>query len=1383
MLAIFVHYASYDGIAWDLFMDKLAETYLHDTFPDCGPEYATLLAHGPLQQPDASDLQKERLFGVQPTLLHRVGPKDGERTTVTAGVVIRKGPQFEAMRKQLGVSHQALVRTRFEAAFQHSLDQVSLYGQVYSGRSIEFEGADRCIGPTFNTLPLTIGFVPRESWRDHVLRCHDSNVKLLPYQHTSLRDIHRWCGLDPTIPAFDVLFVFQHQTGRSVAGKHDLWHDEAQEAKPSYPLAFEVTMGPDGALDLTVVALRSIAIEAMLSELLAKFEEASNKILEQPNNIISDDFKVRGREPDNTRPLPDMNGVHDFVWSEGALILRRAVAGLSSIDMESVDDHSTIFTLGLDSIDAVRLSLIAKKAGIALSVSQILRAQTIPRMMDATQEATSTTNKRSHSSRLRIAENELTNIVRAEVPDMAAIARVLPATPNQEALLADMLRSGYRDHYNHDMLRLRDDVDLERLKAAWQSVVDSASILRTGFMQSADIHTDATFAQIVWQPRPLRYTEFTSTSTALNSVTQEVSADDKTATPMRLSLINEGSVRYLVLSLAHAQYDGHSLALLHEDVRAAYYHNLQPRPCYNLLIQTALEATVDKARSFWASHLSEVEVRTFPHGEVHALEGTYRAERVSRLATSMVRSFCKQHGISMQALAQTCWSVLLSHYVRSFEVVFGVVLACRDSEEAEQMMFPAMNTVPMQVSLHGSRLDILKSVQSTIDDMRAYQRTPLRTIQAACVQAGSLTAGRSLFDTLFIYQHRPKATSNGEEPLYESVGGNSSVEYPVAVEMEVLGDEVLMRAACKSSVLDGKGTADLYQHLDEVLSAIVERPTEPTVSFGESEASNCGLPAFVLETQEDATDASQPMSHAETMQETQELSKTACSIRGILAQVARLPVDNVSPTAAIESLGIDSISAIKVATLLRRQGISLTVSEILQAKTTVKMAKAADAKSPSSTVDSVPSAQIIAKAMDARSLTKLPGSPSIDRSTVESILPATAGQVYMVKIWQVSGGQLFYPTFSYELKGSFGIEQLRQAWQDLSARHGTLRTVFHETGDEIIPMLQVVLKDVGNNFTSQGEERQPDHGQPMVALHGFRDHDVWQLEVSIHHALYDAVSLPMLIQDFETLLSRAEPQQASVGNSDFLALSVSADSREARKVFWTSYLREITFPRLRQPEASGQHKRIELFKPGLFPEAMVFAAYAKLYASLATAPTSAAEPSTKDEGGDVILGIYLSNRSHLPELDKVAAPTLNLVPLLIRSASKKPLLELAKQVQIDLGNIGSTQNSAAGLWEITEWTDDADDEDGVVITELDERRTTEYARVAEPKDVGIKAPPSGLKKTALNDVYLYSVDLEATVTHGALDVGLFAPEEMLDLERGERVLKQLQAMLAGLERE
>ncbi|KAK3651323.1 hypothetical protein LTR56_005780 [Elasticomyces elasticus] len=1421
MLAIFVHHALYDGIAWDLFMEKLAETYLHDTSPDFGPNFTTLLAYGPLsQQPDASEFWKERLFGVQPTPLHRVGPKDGERMTATTGLVIRKGTQIEGMRKQLGVSHQALVQTCFEAALQHSLDQVSVYGQVYSGRSIEFEGADRCIGPMFNTLPLAINFAPTESWRDHVLRCHDSNVKLLPYQHTALRDIRKWCGLDPTIPAFDVLFVFQHQTKQPVAEKHDLWHDEEQDPQSSYPLAVEVTMGPDGTLDVAAVAPRSVADEAMLSELLVKFEEALNKILEQPDNIISEDFKVfhkeRESELDNARPLPDMNGVHDFVWSEGALILRRAVAGLSSIDMESVDEHSTIFTLGLDSIDAVRLSSIAKKAGVPLSVSQILRAQTIPRMMDATQEAASTPNKHSHESRLRIAENELTKIVSAELPDMAAIARVLPATPNQEALLADMLRSEYRDYYNHDILRLRDDVDLERLKAAWQSVVDSAPILRTGFLQLANIHTDATFAQIVWQPRPLRYTEFTSTSTAVNSVTQEVYGDDKTATPMRLSLINEGSVRYLVLSLAHAQYDGHSLALLHEDVRAAYYHNLRPRPCYDLLIQTALEATVDEARGFWASHLSGVEVRTFPHREVRALEDTYRSERVSRLVTSTVRSFCKQHGISMQALAQTCWSALLSHYVRSFEVVFGVVLACRDSEEAEQMMFPAMNTVPMRTSLHGSRLDILKSVQNTIDTMRAYQRTPLRTIQAACVQAGSLPAGRSLFDTLFIYQHRPETTSNGEEPLYDSVGGNSSVEYPVAVEMEVLGDEVLMRAACKSSVLDEQGTADLLQHLDEVLSAIVERPMEPTVSFNENEASICGLPAFVLETQEDVSDASQLTSGAETMQETQELSKTACSIRETLAQVARLPVDDVSPTSAIESLGIDSISAIKVATLLRRQGISLTVSEILQAKTAVKMAKAADAKSPSSTIDSAPSAQVIAKALDARSLTTLPCSSSIDQSTVESILPVTAGQVYMVKIWQASGGQLFYPTFSYELKGSFDIEQLRRAWQDLSARHGILRTVFYETGDGIIPMLQIVLKEVKNNFIAQGEEHHPDHSQPMVALHGFRDHDAWRLELSIHHALYDAVSLPILIQDFKTLLAKAEPQIASLEYLDFFALSIPTDSHEARKTYWTSYLRDITPLRLRQPEASGQHNRVELFKPGLFPDvskleglsrkqgvtvqALVFAAYAKIYASLAISSTDTADSSTRDKDSDVVLGIYLSNRSHLSDLDKLAAPTLNLVPLLIRSASKKPLLELAKQVQIDLSNIGSAQNSAAGLWEIAEWTrvkvdtfvnfiklpeqsEVVEDEGSAVIIELDERRTTEYARVAEPKDVGIKAPPSGLKKTALDDVYPYSVDLEATVTHGALDVGLFAPDEMLGLENGEKVLEELRDMLAGLARE
>lgn len=41
----------------------------------------------------------------------------------------------------------------------------------------------------------------------------------------------------------------------------------------------------------------------------------------------------------------------------------------------------------------------------------------------------------------------------------------------------------------------------------------------------------------------------------------------------------------------------------------------------------------------------------------------------------------------------------------------------------------------------------------------------------------------------------------------------------------------------------------------------------------------------------------------------------------------------------------------------------------------------------------------------------------------------------------------------------------------------------------------------------------------------------------------------------------------------------------------------------------------------------------------------------------------------------------------------------------------------------------------------------------------------------------HAIDVEATVRNGALDLGIFAPEEMLDLPTGEKLLEDLKTEL------
>ena len=114
----------------------------------------------------------------------------------------------------------------------------------------------------------------------------------------------------------------------------------------------------------------------------------------------------------------------------------------------------------------------------------------------------------------------------------------------------------------------------------------------------------------------------------------------------------------------------------------------------------------------------------------------------------------------------------------------------------------------------------------------------------------------------------------------------------------------------------------------------------------------------------------------------------------------------------------------------------------------------------------------------------------------------------------------FCSTFSYRLKTDLTLERLQQAWSLLVDRHPILRTEFCISPDPDKSLLQVVLRDAQESFQSHGVVATK---QPMVSMRALLESNGFMIELSIHHALYDAVSLPLLLEDFQKLLSKKTP--------------------------------------------------------------------------------------------------------------------------------------------------------------------------------------------------------------------------------------------------------------------
>lgn len=1080
-----------------------------------------------------------------------------------------------------------------------------------------------------------------------------------------------------------------------------------------YPLAFEANLSPDSSkLALTIVAQGSAITESRAADLFDQFRMLLNKTLQSSGkNVILQhgDARIENGSVDQNPPRrgtsPRMTD-EPFTWTKDAHKIRQEIALLAKVSEETVHETSSIFELGLDSIDIIKLSSRLKKRGIELPVSAIIKSQTIAKMsLNISAKENGPTH--SDAKSLDAMSRDLTSYLKQTGKLPRDVETVLPSTPLQQSMVNEMIKSGYKRYFNVDGFRLADNVDPEKLMAAVKKVIEQSLILRTTFVEIDDPKLRVSYAQIVHKKLDLLIGNFSirtlEEKQSFEDFIDHFKAESATLAAdhealLQMHCVLAGRSQYLVIAISHALYDGTSLRSIHDDIRRAYHGELKPRPNFMPFLEDVFQSTTEEAKKFWRTTLSNLPSATFPRKELSENEDgslSTRLEKRSRIPLQKVEEICKASRITLQTLGQTCWALVLSHLMGQLDVVFGSVLSCRDSEEASEVMFPLMNTVAVRSVLHGSLVEMLQYMQEMSDTTRQYQYFPLGTAQAyalASRQDQASTKNTTLFDTLFIYQGR-RSTARGNR-LYESVYGASDVEFPVCAEMEIVDDEyVSWTTVCKSTARNTAGTGGIIEVLETVLEHIVANPEAQTIVTNVEGISVCGLPKF----KKSATKPKQAHTQL-TNGIDDEWSTTELTIRKALHEISDVPEDAIRKDSTIFHLGLDSILVLKLPALFKTYGIKLSVSDILREQTVNAMARAATSSKPdvNGTLD-VDS--ILASAIPAEKISSELAKLEKEVGEIQYVMPVTSGELYMTRQWQNSRGAMFYQTFTYSLPGPINKSNLEVAWEELLRRHDILRTGFLELGADIV---QVVFKKPANEViynpkdgNSMLRKHRKDLRMPPLNLVVEQpEGSSIILKIVLHHALYDGISLPILVEEFQSLHQGQALAESTHCFRKFIAHSISASSSDSTKEKWKAYLNGATLYPAHNGNGDSEtksEKRAEVFHPlnqisnmkqlaqdsGVSIDALFLAAVSKIYAHRLSSKSL----------DQVVFGIYLGNRAPFGEdLSNLAAPTLNLLPLRVRDPLSRSIPELAKEIQKDIHMISSKEMVSASLADIYTWT-------------------------------------------------------------------------------------------------
>lgn len=436
-------------------------------------------------------------------------------------------------------------------------------------------------------------------------------------------------------------------------------------------------------------------------------------------------------------------------------------------------------------------------------------------------------------------------------------------TPTQQGILFHSLMAPSAGMYCVQLgFTLHGELAIAAFRQAWEQTLHHQPILRTAFVWEGLEKP----LQVVQRQVALPFTQLDWRGQSLDR--QQLDLEDwlqqdrqrgfvlSAAPLMRLTLIQLADAEYhCVWSKHHLLLDGWSTGLVLKEVLTRYEALRQGQ---NPQIPAALpyrdyvawlqRQDLAEAEAFWRSHLQGFTAPT-PLGidtrSALKIEGTApdpaSTERLlSPDLTQTLKTFARQHQLTLNTLVQGAWGLLLSHYSGETDLVFGVTSAGRptDLPGAESMVGVFINTLPARLSVEMDQplVPWLQSVQRQQASLRQYEYSPLMQVQ----RWSEVPPGTPLFDSIVVFENYPvdpmlhqvsQATSETSRARIGEIYTTERTHYPLTIvaltDPAAAPGGLLLKAMYDPQRFDAEAIARLLNHLTCLLESMPQNPAAP----------------------------------------------------------------------------------------------------------------------------------------------------------------------------------------------------------------------------------------------------------------------------------------------------------------------------------------------------------------------------------------------------------------------------------------------------------------------------------------------------------------------------------------------------------------------------
>ena len=613
--------------------------------------------------------------------------------------------------------------------------------------------------------------------------------------------------------------------------------------------------GQNSARLVAYVALKdkdAMPQEATQLELRTALEKNLPDYMVPQRIVVLDSLPLNpnGKIDRKALPAPDFVEGTSYAEPQGETEQQLAAIWAEVLHLTRVGRHDNFFELGGDSILSLQIVARACKHGLTLTPKQLFTQQTVAELAELVElcdgtEAAPATNQATAADTPGTLGDYLSASQVAELDiDQASIEDVYPLSPMQQGMFFHTMDSPGSGLYVNQLSVPVENLDVARLRSAWQTVMQRHPVMRTGFLWQSGF---AQPLQIVYKALdfPVVLLDWRDRAVDEKAIAEFARADllsgfDLQQAPLaRVILLHLGEQRFqLVWTMHHILLDGWSTSALMRELMQCYAQQSLPPagPAYAAYIRWLERQDPQAGEQFWKQALRRLDGPTLLAEGVRAdasRQGYHKIyARFDAAATRRLEQFARAQRVTMNTLIQAAWGLVLQGGKRTDAVVFGSTVSGRPATLAgvEQILGLFINTIPIVIEHRPQQLvgDWLRAVQQANLECREHEQTPLYDIQR---WAGM--AGRPLFDSIIVFENFPIARSLEVQQStglrFGEVAGEGLTGY--AMDLQVVAGETLEIEFCYARNLFGD--AEVERMRAQMMHLIGQMSADETCAVGD----------------------------------------------------------------------------------------------------------------------------------------------------------------------------------------------------------------------------------------------------------------------------------------------------------------------------------------------------------------------------------------------------------------------------------------------------------------------------------------------------------------------------------------------------------------------